>query len=253
MAHSPRVKKIIRPRAWESLRALRSPCSQRSKDVSPVTNLRSKAAMAPTMSSIAISSTPIAANALRYRDWDFTRATASSSIRSISIGLVIGPLACSSSDSARPSQKKYSACCRLTTVGVLIGSTSPWAPFPKAMPCSKPCSGLWHVPHEVFRGRERMGSKKSRQPIASWRDTSLPHATAESAQQSREMRARSLRGMGCVADNRGFRRSVSARKRLARDHCFLRPSRAGSCLAFPPGLRQKWLHPGLLSRAPFGG
>ena len=72
------------------------------------------------------------------------------------MGLAIGPSACSSSEPARPSQKKcgYSVTAWLMNVGALRLPFWPRMPVATGVPWEKACSGSWQVAQETVPSAE---------------------------------------------------------------------------------------------------
>lgn len=86
--------------------------------------------------------------------------TIDSCVAPISIGLAMGPSACSSSDAARPSQKKfgYSVTAAFTNDGDLRPPICPRMPVECGVGSENACSGLWHVAQAMVPSAERRGS-----------------------------------------------------------------------------------------------
>src|SRR5271156_4980222 len=93
-----------------------------------------------------------------------TARTRSSNDKFISLGDSMGPSACSSSVSARPSQKSRSAQATLRIVGVLRQTPCMPHPTPLAKPSLQEKPGLWQEAHEINFEPERRGSKKRVRP-----------------------------------------------------------------------------------------
>src|SRR5689334_14924205 len=80
------------------------------------------------------------------------------------MGLAMGPLACSSSVSARPSQNCASEYARLITVGALRPPFCDLMPVENAAPSVKACSGAWQEAHETVSSAESRLSKYKTRP-----------------------------------------------------------------------------------------
>src|SRR5947209_4413635 len=86
----------------------------------------------------------------------------------ISIGLAIGPLACSSRVGARPSQNWRVLYARLITVGALRPPR--WPPIPRelAAPSPNAFAGSWQLAHETEWSDESRLSKKRSLPSSAF-------------------------------------------------------------------------------------
>ena len=134
-----------------------------------MTRFRSKAAIALVISSMVISAIPAFANA-RTVPWLAPDSPGRFVMGEVHFDRILDrPLACSSSDSARPSQKKYSALAEVDDGGGVTRERCRRRRLPRApRQTQSPSRGSWQVPNRnVFRGAESSGSKKSFQPIAS--------------------------------------------------------------------------------------
>src|SRR3954470_5410188 len=86
----------------------------------------------------------------------------------ISPGEVIGPVACASRLSARPSQKKAWPQARLRMLGELRRSVTILSPTAVLRPSSQPKLGLWQETQASTATRESRGSKNSVLPSSAF-------------------------------------------------------------------------------------
>src|SRR5438067_10224750 len=86
----------------------------------------------------------------------------------ISIGLAIGPLACSSRVLARPSQNCSSLYARLNTVGALRPPSWPRMPLENGCPSVNASFGSWQVAHETVLSADSRLSKYRSQPSSAF-------------------------------------------------------------------------------------
>src|SRR5512143_3229212 len=93
--------------------------------------------------------------------WRTRSITASRLAMPISIGFTGGPLACSSSDGARPSQNCTEWNAAFHTVGALRPPLRPCTPADVVMWSSPPSMTLWHEKHDTVPVEDRRGSKYS--------------------------------------------------------------------------------------------
>ncbi len=133
--------------------------------------MRSNVATAWAMWSMVSAAVPNASlKRRRYSGTLRSRCTVASWARSavfslvISMGLAMGPLTCSSSDAARPSQNWSAPYTRLITDGALRPPFCPPMPLETGWASVKACAGEWQLAHETLPSDDRRGSKKSSQP-----------------------------------------------------------------------------------------
>src|SRR4051794_13279527 len=86
----------------------------------------------------------------------------------ISMGLAIGPLACSSSDAARPSQNCSRLNARLMTVGALRPPSWPRTPRENRCPSVNAARGSWQLAHDTVASPDNRLSKYSSQPSSAF-------------------------------------------------------------------------------------
>ena len=82
----------------------------------------------------------------------------------ISPGAWIGPTACCSKVSARPSQPIAEAQARFKMVGDLRPSLLAAEPMPFGSPSPQDSDGLWQLAQDMVEGPDRRGSKNSVRP-----------------------------------------------------------------------------------------
>ena len=82
----------------------------------------------------------------------------------ISPGAWIGPTACCSSVSARPSQNIALAHARFRMVGDLRPNLLADEPIPVGSPSPQDSAGLWQVAQDMVDGPDSLGSKNSMRP-----------------------------------------------------------------------------------------
>src|SRR6218665_2065380 len=135
--------------------ALASPLSQRSKREFGVTRVFSNSAMASVTSSRVISSFLYTAlNDSRYCGMERSTSSARMWVNAISLGLAIGPAACSLRSAARPSQNWARLRLELSTVGELIGPSCQLWPMEVGRLSLPPMDRLWHELQEMKPERD---------------------------------------------------------------------------------------------------
>ena len=120
--------------------------------------------------------------ARRYPPSPATVLTTPSCVLPISTGFTMGPLACSASEAARPSQKyaPESAKAAFTMGGDLRVPCWPPMPVERGFASEKASAGTWQLAHEMVPSRESRASKKSQRPRRTFSGvTSTPRARRE--------------------------------------------------------------------------
>src|SRR5574344_2221788 len=92
---------------------------------------------------------------------ELSMSTASSCVKAISIGLAMGPPACSLRLAARPSQNWATFMLELSTVGELIGPCAQLWPMEVFRLSLPPMDRLWQELHEIKPDLDRRGSNHS--------------------------------------------------------------------------------------------
>src|SRR6516165_8401734 len=147
--------------------AASSPEIQRSKGVSPEMIVRSNVAIASSMLCRLIApSGNAAANAATYPGIAERRAARSSAGSFMLADAVIGAKVTLSRELNLPSQQRLSPQAMFSSVGVRRARGCLPTPCPRGSPSLQESPGLWQVAHEIVRGPESRGSKKSMRPKA---------------------------------------------------------------------------------------
>ena len=164
------MRKTTYPRFCASVRAPSSwPNHQRSNGESAARSVRSNDASADAMRrSVTVSLPKAAAKSGRYDAFPATRPTRSSSVMSSSVAARIGPSACASRLTARPSQNSTGNVAALARLGTLRGPTCPRTPTAVGSPSPSAFAGSWQSAHDFDESRESDLSKNSRFPSATF-------------------------------------------------------------------------------------
>ena len=130
--------------------AFSSPATQRSNGATPLTTVRSKVAIALAMfSTVTPSPGKLTLNSVPYSGIDFSSETMLSMFWFFSTGADIGPSACSSSVSNRPSHMSCSDQARFRIVGVWRPKRVIAWPIHFGKPSPQEKLWLWQVAQEM--------------------------------------------------------------------------------------------------------
>ena len=141
----------------------------KSKGAQAETMVRSNVAIALGMvSAVTPSPGKTASNRLTYQGMACRAATAFSIGMFISTSAVIGPMACCSRVSARPSQKNTSLQAWFITVGLCLPSGFSPSPRPVGLPSCQPKLALWQDAQDRACDPDRRGSKNSTFPSSAF-------------------------------------------------------------------------------------